>query len=267
MDGIDTLRVGISANVVHAGDAPDIYAGRPLLYIEHSMATWLMRRGLRAYMIPFAYQVEHTETSLDALVRGLDGVVLHGGADVAPISYGESPRREAWAGDRLRDEYEIKLVHACLAHGIPVLGICRGQQLLNVALGGTLYQDIETQVDGALAHYDAEAYDDNHHHIEVRPDSTLAEILADELDAERRVMVNSVHHQAVKDLGDDVVVEATSVEDGIVEAIRLVDGTERYAAGVQWHPEFQDPANPELLSPWPVLDDFIAAMCARYEGA
>ncbi|MGM0557522.1 MAG: gamma-glutamyl-gamma-aminobutyrate hydrolase family protein [Myxococcota bacterium] len=265
MDGIETLRVGISANLVHGGDAPDIYAGRPLLYIEHSMATWMMRRGLRAYMIPFAYGEENTETSLDALVRGLDGVVLHGGADVAPISYGETALRDQWTGDRVRDEYEIKLVHACLAHGIPVLGICRGQQLLNVALGGTLYQDIESQVDDALSHYDGDKYDNNHHQIEVRPDSRLAEVLRDELDDHRRATVNSVHHQAVKDLGEDVQIEATSVEDGVIEAIRLVDGTGRYAAGVQWHPEFQDPDDAELLSPWPVLDDFIAAMVARFD--
>jgi putative glutamine amidotransferase len=262
-DGAKALRVGISANIIHEDDAPDIYAGRPLLYIEHSMATWLMRRGLRPYMIPFAYGVEHTETSLDALVRGVDGVVLHGGADVAPLSYGETAMREEWKGDRVRDQYEIKLVHACLAHGIPVLGICRGQQLLNVALGGTLYQDIETQVDGARAHYDADEYDDNHHDVEIRPDSRLAQILRDHIDDAGRVRVNSVHHQAVKEPGENVQIEATGSDDGVIEAIRLVDGTKRYAAGVQWHPEFQDPDNDELLSPWPVLDDFVEAMLAR----
>ena len=262
-DDVEALRVGISANVIHEGDAPDIYAGRPLLYVEHSTATWLMRRGLRAYMVPFAYGIEHTEASIDALVRGLDGIVLHGGADVAPLSYGETAMRDEWKGDRLRDKYEIKLVHACLAHDIPVLGICRGQQLLNVALGGTLYQDIETQVDGALAHYDAELYDDNHHDVDIRPDSRLAQILREHTDDSRRVRVNSVHHQAVKDPGDDVQIEATCPEDGVIEAIRLVEGTDRYAAGVQWHPEFQDPDKDTLLSPWPVLDDFVEAMLAR----
>ena len=260
---VTKLRVGVSANIVHEGDAPNIYAGRPLLYIEHSMATWLMRRSLRAYMVPFAYGVEHTETDIRDLVRGLDGVVLHGGADVAPISYGETTLRDEWAGDRVRDEYEIKLVHACLAQDVPVLGICRGQQLLNVALGGTLFQDIESQVDGSLAHVDRDLYADNHHAIEIRSDSRLFEVLADHLDEDRRVEVNSVHHQAVKETGEGVQIEAVSVQDDVIEAIRLVDGSGRFAAGVQWHPEFQEPESTDLLSPWPVLDDFIDEMLLR----
>src|SRR5690554_6811725 len=103
------------------------------------------------------------------MVAELDALVIAGGADVWPGSYGERALRPEWEGDRLRDEAEIGLIGAALKLDIPVLGICRGHQVLNVALGGTLFQDISTQVEGALKHRDAERYAKNEH------DATLVE--------------------------------------------------------------------------------------------
>ena len=89
----------------------------------------------------------------------LDGLVLHGGADVWPGSYGEEPLREQWKGDRVRDDYEIASVHAFRKAGKPVFGVCRGLQLMNVAFGGTLYQDLATQKPSEVTHRDAVTYD------------------------------------------------------------------------------------------------------------
>jgi putative glutamine amidotransferase len=133
------------------------------------------------------------------------------------------------------------------------LGLCRGHQLLNVALGGTLYQDIPTQVPSAVSHLDRPIYEKNSHEVEFEPDSHLLKIYP----GQQRVRVNSVHHQAVKDLGRGLKVEARSIPDGLIEAIRLEGAG--YAMGLQWHPEFQDPKDITILSPKPLLMDFLKA--------
>jgi putative glutamine amidotransferase len=181
---------------------------------------------------------------------------MHGGADVWPGTYGEKPLRPEWHGDRVRDEYEIALVKAFSAAGKPVFGICRGVQLLNVAHGGTLYQDIRTQKPGALVHRNAEIYDLNFHEVDILPGTRLAQLLP-----AGRHKINSVHHQGIKDLAPGFVVEAVSPMDGVVEAIRHTGGP--WVAGVQWHPEFH---RPELgvVDDTPLLHDFLeAARAAR----
>ena len=102
--------------------------------------------------------------------------MLQGGNDIAPETYGESPLNPAWAGDRVRDNYEIALFREFVAQGKPVLGVCRGCQLVNVALGGTLYQDIATQVSKSLQHVSDERYDKFFHHLRVREGSWLASL-------------------------------------------------------------------------------------------
>jgi putative glutamine amidotransferase len=152
----------------------------------------------------------------------------------------------------LRDEYEIALVRAFVAAGKPVFGICRGLQLINVAHGGTLYQDIASQKPGALVHRDAAAYDLNFHEVDILPGSRLAQLLG----GAGRHRINSVHHQGIKQLADGFVVEAVSPEDGVVEAIR--HGGRQWIAAVQWHPEFH---RPELgvVDDTPLLRDFLQA--------
>ena len=183
--------------------------------------------------------------------------MLHGGADVSPLSYGEKPIQDKWAGDRIRDEYEIDLVAAFERHGKPVFGVCRGLQLLNVAYGGTLYQDIETQIPKALRHRDAQVYDNNFHGVEIAPGSRLAALYSND----KRVKVNSIHHQAIKDLAPGFEVEAMSHEDGIVEAIRRTDQTQPYVAAVQWHPEFHR-CDSDTIDDAALLEDFLSAAAA-----
>lgn len=189
--------------------------------------------------------------SLKELVQEMDGLVLHGGSDVAPKSYGEEPLKPEWAGDYVRDQYEIALLKEFMAQGKPTLGICRGAQLVNVAFGGTLYQDIATQRPDAVDHRNWEIYDQNFHDVKFAEGSGLSRLYPGISTAK----INTVHHQAVKDLGKGLVAEATSVPDGIIEAIRF-KGPD-WVCAVQWHPEFHDATDKSLLDGKPLLADFL----------
>jgi putative glutamine amidotransferase len=251
---MSALKIGLSACFFHADPQRAIFKGKTLQYVEQSLAHWLLSEGLKVFMIPSL--PEGAPISIDTLIEDLDGLVLSGGSDVAPETYGEKPLKPEWKGDAIRDRYEIELVHAFMRHKKPVLGICRGAQLLNVALGGTLYQDIETQVPGALVHRNWEIYDQLFHGLRFEPGSGLEKLYGT---TERKV--NSVHHQAVKTLGNDLAVEAVSPKDGIIEAIRYTGDS--YALAVQWHPEFHDLKDASLLDGKLFLREFIQAGHSR----
>jgi putative glutamine amidotransferase len=182
---------------------------------------------------------------------------------VSPESYGETPLRPEWAGDRVRDRYETELVRAAIALDRPVLGICRGLQMLNVIFDGTLLQDIATQCPGFLTHREFERYDQLQHDISIEPNSWLGRMYP----GPSRGRVNTVHHQAIKELGPGLQVEARSVPDGLLEAVRYQPAPGEVAApwiyAVQWHPEFQDPTDQSLLPTAPLRDLFFAAMAER----
>jgi len=254
----DRLKIGISACFMHADPARQLFTGKTLQYVEQSIAHWVMSTGALAVMIPSPTgATQRGDVTLDHYAQWLDGLVLHGGADVSPLSYGEQPLQERWAGDKIRDEYEIDLVHAFERHGKPVFGVCRGLQLVNVAHGGTLYQDIATQRPESLLHRDATVYDNNFHGVEFKPGSRLANLYP----GAARVRVNSIHHQAIKDLAPGFEVEAVSHEDGIIEAIRRTDASRPYLAAVQWHPEFHRPGA-DTIDDAALLADFLGAAAA-----
>ena len=263
MDSASRPKIGISACFMHADPARPLFTGKTLQYLEQSIAHWVMSTGALAVMIPSPTGVtQRGDVTLDHFAQWLDGLVLHGGADVSPLSYGEQPLQERWAGDRIRDEYEIELVAAFERHGKPVFGVCRGLQLVNVAYGGTLYQDIQTQRPNALLHRNPAVYDRNFHTVDIVPDSRLASLYPDE----RRVKVNSIHHQAIKELARGFAVEAVSSEDGIVEAIRREDPGKPYLAAVQWHPEFHEPDS-DTIDDAALLAEFLdAARATRKEA-
>ena len=254
------LKIGISACFMHADPARALFTGKTLQYVEQSIAHWIMSTGALAVMVPSPTgATQRGDVTLDHYAAWLDALVLHGGADVSPLSYGEQPLQEKWSGDRVRDDYEIALIAAFERHGKPVFGVCRGLQLMNVACGGTLYQDIETQVPKSLRHRDAAIYDQNFHSVEIVPGSRLASLYP----RAHRVTVNSIHHQAIKDLAPGFAVEAVSNEDGLVEAIRRSDRAKSYLAAVQWHPEFHLPGA-QTLDDAALLRDFLdAALAAR----
>jgi len=263
MDSAPRLKIGISACFMHADPARLLFTGKTLQYVEQSIAHWVMSTGALAVMIPSpSGATRRGDVTLDHYAQWLDGLVLHGGADVSPLSYGEKPLQESWAGDRIRDEYEIDLVAAFDHHGKPVFGVCRGLQLLNVAYGGTLYQDIKTQLPEALQHRDATVYDLNFHSVEIRPGSRLANLYP----GRSRVKVNSIHHQAIKDLAAGFEVEAVSNEDGLIEAIRRQDPGKPYIAAVQWHPEFHR-RDSDTIDDAALLEDFLAAAAVVKKGS
>ena len=250
------LKIGISACFFHADPNRPIFTGKTLQYVEQSIAHWVMSTGALAVMIPSPEgDTRQGDVTLDHFAQWLDGLVLEGGSDVWPGSYGEVPLEVKWTGDRVRDEYEMALVAAFGRARKPVLGVCRGLQLLNVAFGGTLYQDIATQCPTALVHRDAAIYDRNFHDIDFVAGSQLGQLYPQRQTAR----VNSVHHQAIKELAPGFEVEARCSADGIIEAIRRPhDAGGSYVSAVQWHPEFHR-ADLGTLDDAPILEDFLAA--------
>ena len=256
-------RIGISACFFHSDPKRPVFKGKTLLYLEQSLAHWVLGQDVLAFMIP-SVGPDH-RLRLGDLADSLDGLILQGGSDVAPESYEAQPLRPEWGGDIVRDRYEMELFREFHARGKPVLGVCRGLQLLNVALGGTLYQDIATEVPTAGNHRDWDLYDANFHDITFEKDARLHSYFP----GQKGGKVNTVHHQAIRDLGRGLSVEARANGDGIIEAVRLEDPNAGFVYGMQWHPEFQDPADPTLLNCVPVLQDFLrhAAQAANLPPA
>lgn len=250
-----TLKIGISARIFHPESGSLGLRSKTLQYLEESIAQWVMSRDVLVFMIPTVNtngMVHPSNVRLRDYAKHLDGLVLQGGADVSPQSYAEAATRPEWNGDRVRDMYELELLHEFIEAGKPVLGICRGCQLINVAFGGSLYQDIASDVPTAIAHVN-DLYDNNFHELQFPPGSSLTTLL----NTKNAPMVNSIHHQAIKDLGRDLQIEAVSCTDQIVEAVRYKKAP--FVMGLQWHPEFHRASGAELLDCTPILDSFLRA--------
>jgi putative glutamine amidotransferase len=185
----------------------------------------------RAGAVPLLLPQLLDRVMLRAMYERVDGILLPGGEDIDPARYGEPLHERCGAITSDRDEMELTLAQWAVAERKPLLAICRGIQVLNVALGGTLFQDIKAQVPGALNHtwYPDYPRDRLSHQVEVIPQTDLARIVGDVA-----LPVNSLHHQAIKDLACGLVVTARA-PDQIIEAVEA-DG-HPFALGVQWHPE------------------------------
>ena len=257
---MEPLKIGLSARLLYPDPRRDFLPTKTVQYLEQSVANWVMSGEVLAFMIPeLSLASPHLPANVAVrdYVDALDGLLLQGGNDIAPETYGETPLNPAWAGDAIRDRYEIALFEEFVRQGKPVFGICRGCQLINVALGGTLYQDIETQLPGKLSHRDDTQYDKVIHSTRILENTWLASMYP----SATVVRTNSIHHQAVKELGRDLVVEARSEPDEIIEAVRW-EG-ESFVLGVQWHPEFMKPGDSDLLDGKPMLDAFLCASADR----
>jgi putative glutamine amidotransferase len=175
--------------------------------------------------------------SAEEALSGVDGLMLTGGDDVTPTRYGETPHATTVEAEAGRDEFEIGLVHAARARRLPLFAICRGIQVLNVACGGTLVQDIPSCVAGALAHSLPSPPHQPFslaHDVWIEKDSLLSRLMRERLADVDTCEVNSRHHQAVKGVAEGFTVSATA-PDGVVEAIE--DPALPFCIGVQWHPE------------------------------
>jgi gamma-glutamyl-gamma-aminobutyrate hydrolase PuuD len=176
-------------------------------------------------------------TDIPASLEGLDGLLLTGGGDVAPSKYGETPDPTVEAAESGRDDFELGLVALARQRGLPILAICRGVQVLNVAYGGTLVQDIPSQVPGALSHKlevpPHQAFE-LAHEIWIDKDTMLSRLMHERLSDADACEVNSRHHQAIRQLAPGLIVSATA-PDGVIEAVE--DPNAAFCLGVQWHPE------------------------------
>jgi putative glutamine amidotransferase len=176
-------------------------------------------------------------TDLPGALEGLDGLMLTGGGDVSPEKYGEAPHPSIEAAEPGRDDFELGLVVLARTRGLPILAICRGVQVLNVACGGTLVQDIPSQVPGALVHKlevpPHQAFE-LAHEIWIDKDTMLSRLMRERLSDADSCDVNSRHHQAVRQLAPGFIASATA-PDGVIEAIE--DPAAAFCLGVQWHPE------------------------------
>lgn len=201
----------------------------------------------RAGGLPLLISPEVTPEARAELIQRLDGLLLPGGEDINPARYGATPHPKTGPAVDVRDHNEIALVHDVLAADLPLFCICRGHQVLNVALGGTLVQDIPELLDTDLNHWVRDPRTERPHRVQVDPDSRLSSILG-----ATDIAVNSIHHQAIDRVAPDLRVTATA-PDGIVEGLELPG--QRFALSVQWHPEdlTDDPMMQSLF------DAFVAA--------
>lgn len=171
----------------------------------------------------------------------LDGLILSGGGDVCPYLYGEEAVKGMSRMDSERDRWELALFSAAMKRGLPILAICRGCQVVNVALGGTLWQDIPSQVPSANGHSFDMPMDELSHYVDLVPGTRLHRMFN-----KQKILTNSFHHQSIKDLAPDLVIAARS-SDGIIEAVESTD-PEHFLVAVQFHPEGLTRRYPEFLS-------------------
>lgn len=215
------------------GITPEDLTGRGDILLPRLYTDAVLRAGGLPVILPPWELREPADAA--ALLRRVDGLILAGGGDVAPALYGGAPHPAIYAVDPARDAGELALARAALDAGLPVLGICRGAQIINVALGGTLVEHVPEANGGALAHR-AEPPAATYHTVTLAPGSRLAAALG-----AGRVQVASWHHQAIRTPGPGLCVTAQA-EDGVAEGVELAG--QPFFVAVQWHPEMTAAADP-----------------------
>ena len=207
--------------------------------------------------LPVPLPPQLSAASLRQLGAELHGLLLTGGGDIDPALFGQAPHATLYDVAPSRDTLETSALSLALERGVPVLAVCRGLQVLNVALGGTLHQDVATEPGTQIPHGQTEPRDQPTHKVKVAPGSRLAETLgADELE------VNSMHHQALHRLGRGLTAVAWA-PDQLVEGAEVADPA-RFVLGVQWHPEDLADSEPKMKS---LFDAFIEAAAAWHSGS
>lgn len=201
----------------------------PLIYVGADYVRAILAAG-GTPMVLGLHDPEHYPGVLAEQLDVADGLVLSGGVDVSPLYYGEEPHQRLGHTLPERDRFELALIDEARRRELPVLGVCRGIQVLNVAHGGTLFQDLPTERPNGIQHEQASSRWQVTHHVDIRPGSRVAELTG----VEGSLTVTSFHHQAIKELGEGLEVTATA-PDGVIEAVEST--THPWMVGVQWHPE------------------------------
>lgn len=214
--------VGILGNIMTMKE--EGFAGQERGYLNNTYINAVEK----ANGVPIIIPVTTNEENIRAQISKMDGILLSGGVDIDPILYNEEPREKLGTVNPTLDEFNLIAIKIALELNKPILGICRGLQVLNVVLGGTLYQDLD-YIDGSyIKHAQNSKPYSGTHSIKIDDRSVLKEILGE------NVYVNSYHHQSIKDLGNGLRAIAYSC-DGIIEAVEKIDSN--FVIGVQWHPE------------------------------
>jgi putative glutamine amidotransferase len=248
------LKIGITPCFFYPDPNRDAYSKKSLTYVEIDLVNYLAGPDIMPILIP-----DIKGKALIGFLSELDGIVFQGGNDVAPKSYGDEMIEDGrWPGDYYRDQFELEVMDFAFFNKIPVLGVCRGHQLLNVYFKGKLYQDIALETGTSIVHREGLAYDEIYHEVEFHPDSILNKIYP-----KGPFVINSVHHQGIKILGPDLVAEAFCPQDKVIEAFRYKDLKEQFVYSVQWHPEFSHTLGDKILDPVPLLDYFIENVLKR----
>lgn len=215
------------------GITPDVGIGQSPS-AQGQAAIFLLDRYPRAILeaggTPVVLPIISSRSAIRNVLENLDGILVTGGNfDIHPRLYGEEPLEALGEIKEGRTEFELELISQTLERDLPLLGVCGGEQAINVALGGSLYQDIATQVTGAVEHQQSALKEYAGHQVKIQPGTKLEQIVGcDTLE------VNTTHHQAVKRLGRRLIANATSA-DGLIEGIESKDYS--FVLGVQWHPE------------------------------
>jgi putative glutamine amidotransferase len=231
--GITADMSGVAANRTGATQEPTLFLAQRYYRAVQKAG------GMSLVLPPIGFR-----PTLRKTLRCLDGLLISGGNfDIHPIYYGEKPIRALGAIKKERTEFELELIDWALKEDLPLLGICGGAQAINVALGGSLYQDIATELPNANQHEQGTKKEKGGHPIEIHPGTRLRQIVQKQV-----LEVNTTHHQAVRKVGKGLRVNATA-KDGLIEGIESPD--HRFVLGVQWHPEAlvgQDPYQRRIFS-------------------
>lgn len=227
------VKIGLSAGLKIGKN--DKAGGSGKTYVKNDYIQSVVRAGAIPIVLPILSDNKLSEKLFDMV----DGLILTGGGDLDPAFYGENSHKKLGKVCRARDDFEFKLLDFAVKKNIPVFGICRGLQLINVYFGGTLYQDISLRKESCKKHFQKKKQSSYaEHDIQIQKDSWISSFL------EPDISVNSYHHQSVKKLANGFKVTAIA-KDGIIEAIEKQD-KHLFCIGVQWHPERMSQNNPSM---------------------
>jgi putative glutamine amidotransferase len=244
------LRIGLTPCFMYKDPARNVFGHKNLTYMENDMVNYVSKYKNLPLLIP-----ELSKDMLEIFLKQCDGVIFQGGSDLSPLSYGKDfLDKEKWPGDHFRDLYEFKILDYCVKHKIPIFGICRGLQLINAYFKGTLHQDLSTNTKTKVEHRCASKYDNLHHSVKLE-NNLLKEIYKKDI-----IEVNSIHHQGIDKLGHGLIKEASCPDDNLIEAFTYENMKEHYILAVQWHPEFSKTLGEKIVSPSPLIENFIQAV-------
>lgn len=241
--------IGISATLLTIETGS--FMGRDRSAVGHDYVEAVQKAG----GVPFILPIVKEQRLIEQQIENIDGLLLSGGYDVSPLRYGEEPKQGLESICPERDAYEIELVKIAYRLRKPIFGICRGLQLLNVAFGGTLYQDIHSSFSQAFQHNSKVKPDEATHSVSIFSGSQLQGIME-----VKTLLTNSFHHQAIKDVAPSLIVNAQA-QDGIIEGIE--GGKDTFILGVQWHPEMMLSKHPHMLK---LFHSFVEASRIRKAG-